>query len=43
MKIKVPAGITTLVDVDGKKYAVKKGVLTIPALRPWQLLALRAK
>ena len=43
VKIRVPADVKALTDIDGKRYAVQKGVATIPVLKPWQLLTLWAK
>ena len=42
VKIKVPADVKALTDIDGKRYAVQKGVATLD-LKPWQLLTLWAK
>ena len=43
VKVKVPADVKALTDIDGRRYAVQDGVATIPELLPWQLLTLWAK
>ena len=43
VRIRVPAGVAALTDVDGRRYPVQKGVATLPALKPWQLVTLWAK
>ena len=42
VKIKVPADVKALTDINGQRYPVQKGVATLD-LKPWQLLTLWAK
>ena len=33
-----PEGVARLTDINGQPYPVREGVVTIPLLRPWQLM-----
>ena len=38
VEIRVPEGVARLTDINGQPYPVREGVVTIPLLRPWQLM-----
>ena len=38
VKVRVPAGVQQLTDIDGVRYPAEKGFVTIPHLKPWQLM-----